>query len=372
MMTTIWSTDDVGQGPGALGWLVGDVNGDGKAEVVQPWNDGGSLGMIVYGWNGSAMTALWSANSVGTQSPAAGWAIGDVNGDGRAEVMQPSDSNGTLEITVYGWNGGMTQLGGAFVGPFQDAAAWLAGDVDGDGRAELVQPWNNGGSLAMDVYGWSPAGGMTPLGFAGLGQDPGATDWLIGDVNGDGKDEVVEPSSMTVYGWSNGAMVMLSSMYMQGSSGGPWLICDVNGDGRAEVVQLSDNGGSLGMTVYGWQPGGGMAMLSSNYDTGQGSGAVGWLTGDLDGDGKAEVVQLWGNSSGVPALFGGSATLGMNVYGWTGSEMATLWGSSDMGQGPGAQAWLMAALNGGNDAQVVQPWANGGSLGMNVYGWQGV
>ncbi|HEX2079803.1 MAG TPA: hypothetical protein VHG08_18955 [Longimicrobium sp.] len=49
---------------------MGNVNGDGQAEIVQPWADGGSLGMIVYGGNGNAMTTLWSTDHMG-QGPGA-------------------------------------------------------------------------------------------------------------------------------------------------------------------------------------------------------------------------------------------------------------------------------------------------------------
>ena len=39
----------MGQGPGAVAWLVDDFNGDRKDEIVQAWANGSSLGMIVYG-----------------------------------------------------------------------------------------------------------------------------------------------------------------------------------------------------------------------------------------------------------------------------------------------------------------------------------
>jgi hypothetical protein len=36
---TLFGTQDMGQGSGALAWLTGDVNGDGRAEIIQPWNN---------------------------------------------------------------------------------------------------------------------------------------------------------------------------------------------------------------------------------------------------------------------------------------------------------------------------------------------
>ena len=52
----VWSSTDMGQGSGAVAWEIGDVNGDGRAEIIQLWNDNNRLGMIVYGWSGIAVT----------------------------------------------------------------------------------------------------------------------------------------------------------------------------------------------------------------------------------------------------------------------------------------------------------------------------
>lgn len=38
-----WQTTDVGQGSGALSRLVGDVDGDGQADLLQPWRNGSQL-----------------------------------------------------------------------------------------------------------------------------------------------------------------------------------------------------------------------------------------------------------------------------------------------------------------------------------------
>jgi hypothetical protein len=62
----LWGTANVsGDGPGAVAWLVGDINGDGKDEVIQPWANGSTLGMIVYGADETGvMRKLWGTGNV--------------------------------------------------------------------------------------------------------------------------------------------------------------------------------------------------------------------------------------------------------------------------------------------------------------------
>src|SRR5258708_5860966 len=128
-----------------------------------------------------------------------------------------------------------------------------------------------------------------------------------------------------------------SSDMGEGSGAVAWLTGDVNGDGKAEIVQLWDHAATLGMIVYCADGQGGYRAIFGSSDMGEGSGAVAWLTGDVNGDGKAEIVQLWDfflmmrrplRSALVPC-----ATLFRS-------------GSSDMGEGSGAVAWLTGDVNG--------------------------
>jgi hypothetical protein len=50
------------------------------------------LGLIVYGWDGTKMTRKWGTNDIGEGSGALSWLVADVDGDGKAEFLQPWDS----------------------------------------------------------------------------------------------------------------------------------------------------------------------------------------------------------------------------------------------------------------------------------------
>ncbi|WP_338525216.1 Vps62-related protein [Pseudomonas batumici] len=80
------------------------------------------------------------------------------------------------------WAGAMGQGTGA--------VQWLVGDFNGDGKDEIVQAW--GGDLNFIMYGSDGYGGIKTLWTGAMGQGTGAVQWLVGDFNGDGKDEIVQ------------------------------------------------------------------------------------------------------------------------------------------------------------------------------------
>jgi hypothetical protein len=74
-----------------------------------------------------------------------------------------------------------------------------------------------------------------------------------------------------------------------------WLTVDVNGDGKTEIVQLFHYHGDqrARMIVYGWVEGQGYTTKfgpGEMYSTV--TGTVAWLTVDVNGDGKTEIAHL--------------------------------------------------------------------------------
>ena len=358
---TTFAWADMGQASTAIGWLTADLNGDGKTEIVQLFDNGGRLGMNVYGSDGAGgYTATFTSTNMGQGAGAVSWLTADLSGDGKADIIQLWDNGGRLGMIVYGSDGAGGYPATFATGDMGQASAaigWLTADLNGDGKAEIVQLVNNGGRLGMNVYGSDGAGGYTAtFTSTNMGQGAGAVSWLTADLSGDGKADIIQlwdnggRLGMIVYG-SDGAggypATFATGDMGQASAAISWLTADLNGDGKAEIVQLVNNGGRLGMNVYGSDGAGGYTATFTSTNMGQGAGAVSWLTADLSGDGKADIIQLWDNGG----------RLGMIVYGSDGAGgYPATFATGDMGQASAAVGWLTADLNGDGKAATKRYW----------------
>jgi Zn-dependent metalloprotease len=242
-------------------WLTGDVNGDGKTDLLQLFDPGtGRLAMRVYQSTGTGYVATFSSNNLGQGSTALAWLTGDVNGDGKTDIIQLFDNGGRLGVIVYTSDGTgySSTFGTANIGQGSTALAWLTGDVNGDGKTDIIQPFDNGGRLGLIVYTSNGTGYSSTFSTLNIGQGSGALAWLTGDVNGDGRTDILQA-------FDNGGRLGLiaytsdgtgySSTFGtvnigQGSGALAWLTGDANGDGQTDILQPFANGSRLGLIVY--------------------------------------------------------------------------------------------------------------------------
>jgi hypothetical protein len=337
--------DSVGAGLGP-GLIALDLNGDGKTDFVQQWNNSGCLSLVTYISKGDGTFAIRNFQPSPCQSfnSQAGAFNGppeplgpgliplDLNGDGKIDLVQTVHNNNNVSLTTYLSNGDGTFTVGSFNCPncgfdslgVGKGPGLIALDLNGDGRTDLVQPWNNNGCLYFVT-------------------------WLN---NGDGTFNI----GLYYPGWCNGFDTM-------GAGKGPGLMTmDLDGDGKTDLVQQWNNNGIVTLIYYiskgdGTFTNGSFTCSYCGFDSmGAGKGP-GLIALDLNGDGNVDLVQQWNNNGSlyfVTWLNGGNGTFNIGVY-----NPSSGFDSNGAGKGPGL---LPLDLNGDGKTDLVQLWNNNGTL----------
>lgn len=134
-------------------WFVADINNDGRADLIAVRNDAGNATTDVYLSTGSGFTyATWETQGGGFWD-AQKWFVGDVNGDGRPDLINVFDGGGAANVDVHLNTGSAFQIQRWLTntGPYADSQKWFVGDVSGDGRADLVNVYNDQSLATIDV-----------------------------------------------------------------------------------------------------------------------------------------------------------------------------------------------------------------------------
>lgn len=334
--------------------LTGDFAGEGRAEVVQFRDDWGSIprcGRSGSKWDCSNEVATYVGGDFGSGNlgtaiwPGAAALVGDVNGDGKDDVVEYNAAWESIPVcfsTGVEWsceNLKATYIGGLGAGNagtgIYGASTVLVGDVNGDGMADVIQYNPGWGSIPVcfsNGRGWSCENlkatyiGGVGAGNAGSGVYPGST-VFVADVNGDGKADVVQynPKSSSIpvcfstgHGWSceNERATYVGGLGAGNGGSGVYgsaraLVADVNGDGLADVVQYDSGGQSIPVCFavdHGWS----CQNSKADYIGGMGAGNAGSgiygsatnvLVADVNGDGLADVVQYASGWQSIPVCF---------------------------------------------------------------------
>ena len=243
-------------------------------------------------------------------------ATGDVNGDGRADVITGAGSGGLPHVKVFDGRTGGELMNFMAYGAFTGGVFVAAGDVDGDGRAEIITG-AGAGSPGGHVKVFSGATGAElrsffayPSGFSG------GVRVAAGDVNGDGRADIITGTGagapgghVKVFDGRTGSEGMSFLAYNTAFAGGVFVAAgDVNGDGRADVVTGTDEGAAAHVKVFDGRIGDELRSFIAYPPTF--SGGVRVASGDVNGDGQADIITGAGPGAGPHVKVFDGATLG--------------------------------------------------------------
>jgi hypothetical protein len=181
---------------------AGDLNGDGRAEIVTGAGEGGGPHVRTFRYDAGA-TSLGDrmkpfAGPVGNffaYDPAfrggVRVAVGDVNGDGTADVVTGAGYGGGPHVRAFSSVTGTALLDFfAYDAAFRGGVYVAVGDIDGDGRADIVTGAGEGGGPHVKVFTGADAGLYLSF-FAYDAAFRGGVRVAVGDWNGDGAPDIV-------------------------------------------------------------------------------------------------------------------------------------------------------------------------------------
>lgn len=345
---------------------AGDVNGDGKTDLVVADSSGNAIVVLIGRGDGSlvAQTAAQQAQGKGTAAPsyAAGTgptalALADLNGDGKLDAVTANLTDGTVSVLLGKGDGTFGTATAFTVGTTPTAVA--VADLDGDGKPDLLVANSADGTLSyLKGKGDGSFADQVTIRINNPPVRAAIQALVVADFNHDGKLDVVatttDPNAQTV-------------AYLKGNGDGTFgnvrpLItglltrfikaADVDGDGNLDLIAGSSSNGTL-------------RVLRGNGAGGFGTGVdypAPGISGALTSQ-SFDAVDITGDS--LPDIMVINAAAGlMQVLYNDGTGGFHLKGSYSTGHVPSGVA--SGDLNGDGHQDVVEVDSADGTLGVRL------
>ncbi|RZK58921.1 MAG: VCBS repeat-containing protein, partial [Hymenobacter sp.] len=307
------------------GIVTADFNGDGRPDLATANSGANTVGVLLQsGTTVGAFLATANYGSGGSFNPTL--AVGDLNGDGRPDLATINQLSGTVGVLLNS---------AATPGTFAPAVTYGAGGTDGRGIA--IADLNGDGRLDLVVANSTTVGillnsATTPGTFGTVATYSGGgavlDELMVGDLNGDGRPDVVVGSRT-----ANTVSVLLNSATTPGTLGAVSLytvgnsgylrgvaLGDLNNDGRLDLAVSNYTDRTISVLLNSATTPG-TFLSATNYANGSTQNPLGVTIGDLNGDGRADLVasnydrnsgntvSILVNSAATPGTFPGTPTV---------------------------------------------------------------
>jgi len=318
--------------PYATDVSVCDIDGDGKPDLIVT----GVYGLATNGnaisiFRNTSVSGVIDSNSFappykfGLSNTGITVTVGDVDGDGKPDVVVVRGSDSTILVYRNTSTAGSISFAApvTFASIFNPGVAKIA-DIDGDGKPDLiVLSYNDANQAYMAQFNvisvFRNTGTTGAISFApGVIVDHGHSDYsaeyiAVADINGDGKPDIV--ASLYI----NGAIDILRNTSIPGSInstnsfappvfyyGGIQpdgvIIGDLDGDGKADIATANDDGT---LSIYHNSGTGGAVSFDPYISVRIPNYSYNFIPtiGDIDGDGKPDIVVTGETAGSIDSIY---------------------------------------------------------------------
>jgi FG-GAP-like repeat/WD40-like Beta Propeller Repeat len=242
--------------------------------------------------NGSSFLPLANAGTLPVGGNYTAPLIGDFNGDGHQDIAVRDLKTGIWYVILSNGSGGFQAP--AVWGQWVPGAVWAnvqVGDFDGNGRSEIAGRYLPNGQWWV---GQSTGSLFVPHLWTTWAIDSPTLTWtdvLVGDLTGDGLDDIVGRVLQTGQWWTgvSSGSSFLNFLWTTWNPGVTWAdvhIGDFTGNGKADIVGRTLDSAQWWMAVS-------TGKSFNNALWTQWSNVVTWsnvVVGDFNGDGKLDIA----------------------------------------------------------------------------------
>ncbi len=294
-------TYPTGNGPWSL--RLGDVNNDGKLDIVTANRTASTVSVLL--GRGDGTFAAKTDFTTGTNPESL--ALGDVNNDGKLDIM--TTNSGANTVSVLRGNGDGTFAKKVDFGTGGKPTSIDLGDLNGDGKIDLVCA--NAGTANVSVLTGKGDGTFNTKVDSATGSQPYTV--IVADVNKDGK-----PDIETVNYGANTASVLLNKGdgtfdqkvdYPVGAGPYALAVADLNQDGAPDLVTTNHDANTVSILF-----GNGDGTFVAKTDRATGTGPFWVALGDFNGDGYGDLA-VTDQTANTASIFVGTNYLAASYSG---------------------------------------------------------
>lgn len=290
-----WRITSLGTDPAPGGMAAGDVNGDGTADLIVT----GGNAVLVFAGDGAGAFSLLGRSPAGDNP--VGVEPADLNGDGRLDLLIANHDTEYVTLLMGDGKGGFRAASHSPLRLGLDPHPHVVrtADMDGDGQLDLLVDERNREGIRV-LRGLGGARFERPGMLIRVGGDP-YRGMAVGDLNGDGRPDMVTPNpgeAAVIMNMADGGLRRTGTVPASAPFG--IGLADLDGDGTLDLVSASESGT---LDLFRGKGDGSFERLGEARRVA--AGAKRFVAGDFNGDGTGDAAMVNYMWTGIVLLIGG-------------------------------------------------------------------